>query len=130
MRERCAIFMDTPKLHDKVLSADLDAIKELIAQDVDLNELDVLGHSALHWAVFRGDYAIVKLLLEAGANPSVFSTDGVTPKWRAQDFGLVEIETVLSFYGGKVLTNRSFDRTSFSIFNQAIGRSLPKEDKS
>jgi ankyrin repeat protein len=92
-------------LHKKVLEADLQAVDDLIGQKVDLNELDDLGHTALHWAVFGGYYDIVKVLLEAGANPNVYSGDGVTPKWRARDFGLVEIESILSAYGGVISTN-------------------------
>ncbi|HWJ25755.1 MAG TPA: ankyrin repeat domain-containing protein [Flavisolibacter sp.] len=116
-------------LHQRVLEADLEGVQQVLLQGADLNELDTQGHSALHWAVFGGYVDIVKVLLEAGADPNIFSKDGVTPKWRAQDFGLVEIEQLLTAYGGKVDTDNNFDRTSFSVFNHAIGRSLPKEEK-
>lgn len=115
-------------LHKSVLEADLESLQEAIMQGVDLNELDSFGHTALHWAVFGGYKDIVKILLEAGANPNVISKDGVTPKWRAQDFGLHEIEQLLASHGGKVSTDPNFDKTSFSIFNKAIGQPLPKEE--
>ena len=35
-----------------------------------------MGRTALHWAVRRGDLAIVKLLLQNGANPNVVSQLG------------------------------------------------------
>ena len=121
--------MDEYILHSKVLESDLEGVQEAILNGADLNELDTFGHTALHWAVFRGYFDIVKVLLNAGANPNIISKDGVTPKWRAQDFGLEEIENLLTAHGGKVDTGSDFDRTSFSIYNAAIGQPLPKEEK-
>jgi ankyrin repeat protein len=116
-------------LHKKTLESNLEGVQEAISQGADLNELDNLGHTALHWAVFGGYYNIVKKLLEAGANPNVISEDGVSPKWRAQDFGLKQIEELLTSYGGKVLTNHSFNKKAFSAFNNLIGMHLPKKEK-
>jgi ankyrin repeat protein len=64
--------------------------------------LDEQGQTPLHWAVFRGDIEAVETLLRGGANPNVFAIDGVTPKRRAADFGLDEIEELLSEFGGIV----------------------------
>ena len=63
-----------------------------------------------------------------GANPNIFSSDGVTPKWRARDFGLVEIDKLLESHNGKVFTNEDFDRTSFSVFINAIDQPLPENE--
>ena len=120
--------MEKYLLHEKVLEADVDGVDNLISQGANLNELDTLGHSPLHWAVFGGYYDIVNTLLKAGANPNVVSGDGVTPKWRAQDFGLVEIEELLTQYGGKVLTDNHFDKGAFSAFNNFLGQPLPEEE--
>ncbi len=116
------------QIHKAALESDYDATLKLINLKVDLNELDTTGHTPLHWAVFRGDIDLVKLLLEAGANPNILSSDGVTPKWRAKDFRLVEIDNLLESFGGKILTNEEFDRNSFSVFNKIIGQPLPQED--
>ena len=120
--------MEKYQIHKAALESDYDYAIKLIELKVDLNELDTLGHTALHWAVFGGDIDFVKILLDAGANPNIFSDDGVTPKWRAKDFGLVDIEKLLDDFGGKILTNEEFDRTSFSVFNSIIGQTLAKED--
>jgi ankyrin repeat protein len=89
--------MDKYQIHKAALESDYEYALKLINLKIDLNELDTLGHTPLHWAVFRGDIELVKILLEAGAEPNVFSSDGVTPKWRAQDFGLVEIYELIDY---------------------------------
>lgn len=121
--------MEFYPLHEAALSADVKAVLFLIKAGVPLNELDELGHTALHWAVFGGYDDIVQALLEAGANPNVFSGDGVTPKWRARDFDLVEIELLLTQYGGRIDTNENFNGNAFQVFNEAIGLPLPKREK-
>nr|WP_294944553.1 ankyrin repeat domain-containing protein [uncultured Mucilaginibacter sp.] len=116
-------------LHDNVLRSDIRGINDAIAQGCDLDELDGLGNSPLHWAVMRGDIETVKILLKANAHPNVLSSDGFTPKWSAVDFGLVEIAALLTTFGGRVLTNENFERTSWSVFKEALGESLPEEEK-
>jgi ankyrin repeat protein len=115
-------------LHKRILNCDIDGVEALILQGSDLNELDNLGSTPLYWAVLGGYYDIVKLLLKSGANPNTFCSDGTTPKWTAIDFGLTEIEQLLTVYGGKVLTNEKFDKASWSVFKNALGQELPKND--
>ena len=122
--------MEKYQIHKAALESDYDLASTLIKLKVNLNELDLHGHSPLHWAVFRGDIDFVKLLLEAGADPNILSSDGVTPKWRARDFGLVEIDKILDNFGGKIITNKEFDRNAFMAFSQLIGQPIPKEDNS
>ena len=126
-RPLCDI-MEEYELHDATLESDYVKVRKLIGLKVNLDELDNHGHTALHWAVFRGDIDLVKILLDEGANPNILSDDGVTPKWRARDFGLSDIEDLLDKYEGKILTNEDFDRNSFTIFNNAIGLELPEEE--
>lgn len=83
----------------------------------------------LHWAVLGGYEDIVLTLLEAGANPNIMADDGITPKWSAADFGLTEIEELLTAYGGKVATDEKFDKTSWSVFKSALGQELPKMEE-
>jgi ankyrin repeat protein len=122
-------MQETYPLHATVLRSDLEGVLEAIKRGRDLNQQDDHGNSALHWAVLRGDYDILKVLLEVGSNPNVISSDGYTPRWSAVDFDLHEIEGLLANYGGKVVTNDKFDRTSWSVFKGALGQELPKEDE-
>jgi ankyrin repeat protein len=120
--------MGSTRLHQAALSSDIQAAAAAIAAGTELNELDDSGQTALHWAVFRGDEPLVDLLLTSGADPNVFSRDGVTPCWRAVDFGLATIEQRIRAHGGRVATNDTFDRASFSVFGAAIGQPIPRED--
>jgi FOG: Ankyrin repeat len=97
------IRMPSFLLHEKVLTADLDGVLKLISENVELNELDNFGQSSLHWAVFGGYYEIVEALLKAGANPNIISDDKVSARWRAKDFGLIEIEKIIAEYGGVII---------------------------
>ena len=115
-------------VHSAVLESNTDQLNFLIASNADLNELDEQGQSPLHWAVFRGDIEAVETLLGAGANPNVFATDGVTPKWRAVDFGLDEIEELLSKFGGKVLTDECYDKVMFSALGEVFGQEPPMDE--
>jgi ankyrin repeat protein len=114
-------------LHKKVLKCDIDAVRSAIVTGSNLNELDDLGESPLHWAVLGGYSDIVLLLLENGADPNLMSSAGFSPKWSAEDFGLTEIIDILSRFGGKTLTDHNFDRTCWSIFKSALGEEMPKE---
>lgn len=121
--------MKTYPLNEAACSADIVAVQALIKGSALLNELDEFGHTPLHWAVIGGYEDIVEALLVAGANPNVFSNDEVTPKWRARDFGLIEIENLFAKYGGRIDTDEKFNRIAFQIFNEEIGQPLPKEER-
>jgi len=102
-------------LHDIVRTLDLDAIRrELEKSSDEINCLDSDGQSPLHWAVMTGRIDAVKLLLEFGADPNMPSSEGAfaTPYWHAkEDFGLLEIVSLLELFGAKSVPNQSFQRT-------------------
>lgn len=87
-------------LHEAVRRCDIDRINRLIKEGSDLNVLDDLGMSPLHWAVYGGYLECARVLLSQGADPSVRSTGGTTPLWHAEDdFGLSEIAKLLREFG-------------------------------
>jgi ankyrin repeat protein len=62
----------------------VDAVKVLLATRIDIDHVNRLGWTALLEAVILGDGGpvhteIVRLLLEAGANPAIADREGVTP---------------------------------------------------
>ena len=53
------------------MRGDSAAVRTLLSQKADVNAPQADGATALHWAVYRDDVAIVDLLLKAGANAKV-----------------------------------------------------------
>jgi len=68
-----------PRLADAAARHDVDAVRGLLEQRVDVNAQGTDGTPALHWAVQLGDAALVDLLLDAGADATLASRYGVTP---------------------------------------------------
>jgi uncharacterized protein len=66
-------------LADAVEKMDRPAIRALLEQHVEVNAAQVDGMTALHWATYQDDVAVVKLLIGAGANANAANRYGVTP---------------------------------------------------
>jgi ankyrin repeat protein len=54
-----------------------------------VNDLDTIGRTVLHWAAFGGNVDCVKLCLEMGAEASVHDVSGWTPLHFAQTYTFV-----------------------------------------
>ena len=61
---------------DAAMRRDLDAVKTLLRQGVDVNAAQGDGMTALHWAATNGDAAMTDVLLYAGANVKATSRLG------------------------------------------------------
>src|SRR3989441_579649 len=66
-------------LAEAVKHRDLDAVRALLQQHVDVNASEPDGSTALHWAAHEGDPAVVDLLLRAGASAGTPTRYGTTP---------------------------------------------------
>ena len=66
-------------LIEAVKAKDLQAARALLQQAVDVNATEPDGSTALHWAAYRDDVAMVDALLEADANANVTTRFGATP---------------------------------------------------
>lgn len=55
---------------------------------IEVDALNVMGQSALHIACFRGNWPVVRLLLEAGADASIRDRRGLTPGQQAVKRGM------------------------------------------
>ena len=66
-------------LVDAVKQGDLEAVRVLLAEQVDVNAPEVDGTTALHWAANLGDLETVTLLVQAGADVRAENRYGVTP---------------------------------------------------
>ena len=67
------------RLIDAVKQSDLQTVRKLVAQRVDVNAAEADGSTALHWAARRDNPAIVDVLLTAGANVRTATRYNVTP---------------------------------------------------
>lgn len=72
---------------------------------------------------------MVKLLLIAGSDPNIMSSDGFTPKWSAVDFALNTLEYILTTYGGIVATNQNFQTQCWAALKEVLGEPMPKNEK-
>lgn len=81
---------DAPLL-EAVRSVDLEAVRALLDQGVDVDTIAVDGATALHWAVYRDEPALVALLLDAGADVAVANRYGVQPLSLASMNGNAEV---------------------------------------
>jgi ankyrin repeat protein len=84
----------------------VDAVKVLLATAIDIDHVNRLGWTALLEAVILGDGGpvhteIVRLLLAAGANPSIGDREGVTPLGHAKRRGYSEMVRLLDARGAK-----------------------------
>ena len=67
------------RLIDAAKKADLQTVRSLVAQHVDVNAAEGDGSTALHWAARRDNASLVEILLAAGANPRAATRYNVTP---------------------------------------------------
>lgn len=85
----------------------VDIVRELLTtSDVNVNHVNNLGWTALLEAILLGDggkdhQAIVKLLLEHGADVNLADADGVTPLAHAKTRGYREMAALLAQAGGR-----------------------------
>ena len=84
----------------------VEAVKLLLATAIDKDHVNNLGWTALLEAVILGDGGsvhteIVRLLVEAGANPSLADRDGVTPLAHAKKSGYSGMLRILSAAGAR-----------------------------
>ena len=79
---------------------DRTALRALLRQKADVNGTLPDGTTALHWAAHWNDLETVRLLLSAGARPTIASRYGITPLWEAITVGNNEMTSLLVDKGG------------------------------
>ncbi|GEM_PF-1952226 len=92
----------TALLFSVVKSSNIDALKELLQQGTELNQVDKDGTTALHWAVNSGLKEIAELLIGGGAELSAEDNDGRTPLHWAAFADFRDIAGLLLMKGAEV----------------------------
>ena len=83
-----------------------EAVRILLATAIDKDHVNKLGWTALLEAVILGDGGpvhteIVRLLVEAGANPNIADREGVTPLVHAKRHGYALMARILEARGAR-----------------------------
>lgn len=87
--------MSDLKLIEAVKAGNAYAVTELIDSGVDVNQQDEQGWTPLNWAAGKGDTAILRSLLDRGADPSKVGRDERTPYMIALAAGQAEAARLL-----------------------------------
>ena len=103
-------------LCDAVRSRDLRAVKEQLANGVDINAGDSeFGVTPLAWAALLDDMEIAKFLIEKGADINMKNRDGSTPLHSAAFLGCAEIAELLIQNGADVNPKNYRDETPLDV---------------
>jgi ankyrin repeat protein len=70
-------------LIEAVKKQDVQAVRNLLKQKLNINATEADGFTALHWAAQRNDLQVVDLLLGAGANARTSTRYNITPLYLA-----------------------------------------------
>ncbi|MEM6778812.1 MAG: ankyrin repeat domain-containing protein [Planctomycetota bacterium] len=90
------------RLHQAVISSDIDQLREAIQAGEDVNARTDYGVTPLAIACASGDEASVGVLLAAGGDPNAELTGGVTCLMRASRAGNVDVVTQLIRQGAGI----------------------------
>ena len=103
-------------LCNAVRSGDLQAVKEQLANGVDINAEDSeFGVTALSWAALLDNTEIAKFLIAKGADINAKSRDGSTPLHSAAFLGHTEIAELLIQKGAEVNPKNYRDETPLDV---------------
>src|SRR5262245_6072113 len=72
---------------DAAERGDLAAVRTLIQQKAKIDETQVDGASALHWAVYHANLDLADLLIRSGAKVDVINRNGISPLYLASLYG-------------------------------------------
>jgi uncharacterized protein len=106
------------ELSDFIFEGNLEGVKEIIVRGGDVNGFDEIGGTPLCLATTKNNLEIVRLLLEAGANPNLADDCGRLPL----DSGSSDITALLIEAGADVDTQNIDGRTDLMVTAGGWGR--------
>ncbi|THU64974.1 hypothetical protein C4D60_Mb01t32200 [Musa balbisiana] len=87
-----------------VIRGDDLLLRQLLKRELDPNESDNNGHTALHIAASKGNEHCVRLLLDKGADPNRRDSEGSVPLWEAILGRHEQVAKVLRENGAQLLS--------------------------
>jgi ankyrin repeat protein len=78
-----ASYAATSDVADAAMNRNQAAVRTLLAGKADVNAPQADGTTALHWAVYHEDVALIDALLQAGAKITAANREGATPFYLA-----------------------------------------------
>jgi len=109
---------------DAAMNNHYDAVLGLINKGVDVNEPQITGQTALHWAVVANESEVVRELIEAGADVSVKNRTNATPLMMAAINGAPQIIELLLDRGAD--PNERVTRTNDTVLMLAARTGVPE----
>jgi uncharacterized protein len=98
--------MSILQLIEAVKAGNQAAFEELIKSGVDIDQQDEQGWTPLNWAAGKGDFAVVKLLVDHGADIFKVGRDQRTPYMIALAAGHIDVAKFLKEAEEKVVEGR------------------------
>lgn len=95
--ENVEMIFDRPELISATEQGDLDTVNRIIQEGGDLDILDTGQdkYTAIHFAAWDGQNEVLKVLIDAGANPDILGTDSRSPIHLAAANGRTEAVKLL-----------------------------------
>ncbi|PIF04933.1 MAG: hypothetical protein CSA86_00055 [Arcobacter sp.] len=94
-------FISENALHDAVRANDLETVRFLVGQGIDVNSKNINGSTALHIAVELNEYEISKFLVENGASVNTMDKYMDTPLLDATRDNYTEVSKLLICSGAE-----------------------------
>jgi len=104
-------------------------------KNIDVNKLDSLGQTALHWASASGYPTTCELLLSRGANPRIQDKSGETALHKAAWRGSAECVAVLLAHGADPDCRNNEGKTALDLCRVRevrrllVPQEIPEEDE-
>jgi ankyrin repeat protein len=89
----------------------IEVVRELLAEGIDVNIKNTYGYTALHEASINGHPEMVKFLIANGADITITNNDGNTPLHFAARYGQIDAAKELLDNGADIDARNNFGRT-------------------
>ncbi|KAK6305990.1 hypothetical protein J4Q44_G00229150, partial [Coregonus suidteri] len=101
-------------LHVAAIQGDIQRVRDMVSQGLDVNMADNAGWTPLHEAVSHGHYEISKDLIQTGALVNCIGDSGTTPLHDAVVQGHLQIAELLLKHGADPLLKNNNGQTAYS----------------